>query len=126
MQHNPLQRLAKLGQSVWLDDIRRAWLEDGTIARLIEHDGVSGLTSNPAIFACARLTYEEFRGLHASSCWQELAARHAVSGELTILGLDPDALGEQLQCEGVRKFRTAYQQLLATLDRRIKVPQVTA
>ena len=47
---NPLQRLATLGQSVWLDDIRRAWLADGTLARLIEQDGVSGLTSNPAIF----------------------------------------------------------------------------
>jgi transaldolase len=50
MKHNPLQRLATLGQSVWLDDIRRAWLADGTLAQLIEEDGVSGLTSNPAIF----------------------------------------------------------------------------
>ena len=47
---NPLQRLAALGQSVWLDDIRRAWLADGTLARLIEQDALSGLTSNPAIF----------------------------------------------------------------------------
>ncbi len=51
MKQNPLQQLVTLGQSVWLDDIRRAWLADGTLARLIEHDGVSGLTSNPAIFA---------------------------------------------------------------------------
>ena len=50
MKQNPLQQLVTLGQSVWLDDIRRAWLADGTLARLIEHDGVSGLTSNPAIF----------------------------------------------------------------------------
>jgi transaldolase len=51
MKQNPLQQLVALGQSVWLDDIRRAWLKDGTLARLIEHDCVSGLTSNPAIFA---------------------------------------------------------------------------
>ena len=368
MKQNPLQQLVTLGQSVWLDDIRRAWLADGTLARLIEHDGVSGLTSNPAIFersisqepdyddaiaaarragisgaalyealavddirraadllqpvyqtsgkrdgyvslevspdiadqtsdtidearrlwarvarpnlmvkvpgtdagmpairalvasginvnvtllfsvaqyrrtvyayfngvedavrngvppgasvasfflsridtlvdrhldalrapratalrgqaatACARLAYQEFKRLYASS-WQALAARHAepqrllwaststkderysdvkylddlvipgtittvpietlaayrdhgspalpieekltesraVSAELTMLGLDLDALGEQLQREGVRKFRTAYQQLLATLDRRIKVQEMTA
>jgi transaldolase len=369
MKRSPLQQLAALGQSVWLDDIRRAWLEDGTLARLIEHDSVSGLTSNPAIFersisqdpdyddaiaaarragisaaalyealavddirraadlllpvyqtsgkrdgyvslevspeiadqtaatinearrlwarvarpnlmvkvpgthagmpairalvasginvnvtllfsvaqyrrtvyayfdgvedalrngvppgasvasfflsridslvdrhldalgavrssalrgqaatACARLAYQEFRRLYASPYWQAVAAKHAepqrllwaststkderysdvkylddlvipgtittmpietlaacrdhgspapvieqklaesraVSAELRMLGLDLDALGEQLQCEGVRKFRTAYQQLLATLDRRINVHEVTA
>ena len=50
MKHNPLRQLATLGQSVWLDDIRRAWLADGTLARFLEQDRVSGLTSNPAIF----------------------------------------------------------------------------
>jgi transaldolase len=368
MKQNPLQQLITRGQSVWLDDIRRAWLTDGTLARLIEHDGVSGLTSNPAIFersisqapdyddaiaaarragisgaalyevlavddirraadllqpvylasgkrdgyvslevspeiadqteatidearrlwarvarpnlmvkvpgtdagmsairalvasginvnvtllfsveqyrrtvyayfngvedavrngvppgasvasfflsridtlvdhhldalrapratalrglagtACALLAYQEFRRLYASY-WQVLAPRHAepqrllwaststkderysdvkylddlvipgtittvpietlaafrdhgcpalpseekltesraVSAELTMLGLDLDALGEQLQREGVRKFRTAYQQLLASLDRRSKVQEMTA
>jgi transaldolase len=369
MKHNRLQRLATLGQSIWLDDIRRAWLADGTLARLIEQDGLSGLTSNPAIFersitqdsdydeaiaaarragvgatalyenlavddirraadlllpmyqasgkrdgyvslevspeiadqtsatikearrlwarvgrpnlmvkvpgteaglpavrtlvasginvnvtllfsvaqyrrnlyayllgvedavrngvppgasvasfflsridthvdahldgirapraialrgqaatACARLAYEEFRGLYASSYWQALAARdvgpqrllwaststkdkrysdvkylddlvipgtittvpidtlaayrdhgnpalpihekliesRAVSGELTMLRLGLDEVGELLQREGVRKFRTAYQQLLTALDRRINVHEVTA
>lgn len=47
---SPLARLAALGQSIWLDDIRRAWLEDGTLARLVRDDAISGLTSNPAIF----------------------------------------------------------------------------
>lgn len=47
---NPLQALASLGQSVWLDDLRRGWLDDGTIARMIAHDALTGLTSNPAIF----------------------------------------------------------------------------
>lgn len=50
IQANPLRRLRALGQSVWLDDIRRAWLRDGTLARLIAEDGVTGVTSNPAIF----------------------------------------------------------------------------
>jgi transaldolase len=369
MKQSPLQQVVTLGESVWLDDIRRAWLADGTLARLIEHGGVSGLTSNPAIFersisqepdyddaiaaarcggisgaalyealavddirraadllepvyhrsgkrdgyvslevspdiadqtratidearrlwgrvarpnlmvkvpgtnagmpairalvasginvnvtllfsiaqyrravyayfdgvedalrngvppgasvasfflsridthvdrhldavrapratalrgqaatASARLAYQEFRRLYASPYWQARAVRHAepqrllwaststkderysdvkylddlvipgtittvpsetlaacrdqgspalhieekltesraVSAGLRMLGLDLDALGERLQREGVRKFRTAYQQLLATLDRRIKVHEVTA
>ncbi len=48
--NNPLLQLRALGQSVWLDFIRRALLEDGTLARLIAEDGLAGLTSNPAIF----------------------------------------------------------------------------
>ena len=47
---NPLHALADLGQSVWLDFIRRGWLEDGTIERLVRDDRISGMTSNPAIF----------------------------------------------------------------------------
>ncbi len=50
---NPLHALAGLGQSVWLDFIRRSWLEDGTIERLIAEDDLRGMTSNPAIFAKA-------------------------------------------------------------------------
>lgn len=42
--------LKDFGQAIWLDYIRRDILIDGTLARLIEEDGVSGLTSNPAIF----------------------------------------------------------------------------
>jgi len=48
---NPLLELHKLGQSVWLDDIGRAMLDDGSLARLIHDDGLAGLTSNPSILA---------------------------------------------------------------------------
>lgn len=48
-----LRRLNEFGQSVWLDDLRRDFLEDGSFAALIDADGLSGLTSNPAIFARA-------------------------------------------------------------------------
>ena len=47
---NPTCRLRELGQSPWLDDISRPMLDDGTFARLIAEDCVSGLTSNPVIF----------------------------------------------------------------------------
>lgn len=48
---NPLLELRKLGVSVWLDDIGRGMLNDGSLARLIHDDGIAGLTSNPSIFA---------------------------------------------------------------------------
>lgn len=50
---NPLRELARLGQSVWLDDISRALLDEGTLERLIADDAVVGVTSNPAILAAA-------------------------------------------------------------------------
>jgi transaldolase len=51
MNNNPLQKLSSLGQSVWLDLIRRSMLTPGgEMQKLIENDGVRGVTSNPAIF----------------------------------------------------------------------------
>ncbi len=47
---NPLQALRKAGQSVWLDYMHRNLLESGELRRLVEEDGVSGVTSNPTIF----------------------------------------------------------------------------
>jgi transaldolase/glucose-6-phosphate isomerase len=47
---NPLQQLQTLGQSIWLDYIRRDLLTGGELKRLIEDDGLRGMTSNPAIF----------------------------------------------------------------------------
>lgn len=43
---------AEYGQSSWLDNLTRAYLRDGTLARYIA-DGVRGVTANPAIFARA-------------------------------------------------------------------------
>jgi len=50
MQPNPLNQLAALGQSIWLDDIRRDLMGSGELRRLIAEDGLRGMTSNPAIF----------------------------------------------------------------------------
>ena len=46
----PLKNLLKFGQSVWLDYIRRDLLTSGELKRLIEEDGLRGMTSNPTIF----------------------------------------------------------------------------
>jgi transaldolase/glucose-6-phosphate isomerase len=47
---NPLKALNAFGQSVWLDYIRRSLISTGELARLIEQDGLRGVTSNPSIF----------------------------------------------------------------------------
>lgn len=47
---NPLKQLERYGQSPWLDFIRRGFIADGSLHRLIIEDGLKGVTSNPAIF----------------------------------------------------------------------------
>ena len=47
---NPLKDLLNFGQSVWLDYIRRDLLTSGELKRLIDEDGLRGMTSNPTIF----------------------------------------------------------------------------
>ena len=50
MADNPLTRLGALGQSIWLDYIRRRLIVGGELRRLIDEDGLRGMTSNPSIF----------------------------------------------------------------------------
>ena len=47
---NNTQRLHALGQSLWLDNISRRILDDGTLRHYIDEFSVTGLTSNPTIF----------------------------------------------------------------------------
>jgi transaldolase len=49
MKENPLLEIQKLGQSIWLDFIRRNMLDSGDLKRLIEEDGLRGVTVNPTI-----------------------------------------------------------------------------
>jgi transaldolase/glucose-6-phosphate isomerase len=63
---NPLKDLLKYGQSVWLDYIRRNLLTTGELKRLIEEDGLRGMTSNPSIFEKAIAgshDYEDMLGM---------------------------------------------------------------
>jgi transaldolase len=46
----PTQQLHQLGQSLWLDNITRTMLDDGTLERYIDELSITGLTSNPTIF----------------------------------------------------------------------------
>jgi transaldolase len=75
-------KLHELGQSLWLDNITRTMLDDGTLARYIDELSVTGLTSNPTIFDKAISggdTYDEQiaelapRGLSTEEIFFELA-----------------------------------------------------
>lgn len=81
---NPLKDLQKFGQSVWLDYIQRDLIKSGELKRMIEEDGLRGITSNPAIFEKAiggSTEYNEFIGsirdanLDAAGIFEKLAVR---------------------------------------------------
>ena len=50
MNKNPLLVLEEFGQSVWLDFLSRGAIDNGWLQKLIDEDGLGGLTSNPSIF----------------------------------------------------------------------------
>lgn len=50
MSTNPLRKLQQYGQSVWLDFLSRNLIRSGQLQKLIDADGLTGMTSNPAIF----------------------------------------------------------------------------
>ena len=81
---NPLRALDTFGQSVWLDYVRRTLITSGELRRLIDEDGLRGVTSNPAIFEKAvtgSADYEEFlqgpgaRLLDTKTLYEKLAVR---------------------------------------------------
>src|SRR5471032_1794614 len=47
---NPLERLHDCGQAVWLDFLSGGFIAEGGLRKLIEQDGLTGVTSNPSIF----------------------------------------------------------------------------
>ena len=63
---NPLKDLLKFGQSVWLDYIRRDLITSGELKRLIQEDGLRGMTSNPAIFEKAIAGSTDYADILAS------------------------------------------------------------
>ena len=58
---NPLKQLNDYGQSVYMDEIRRSMLSSGQLAKLIEADGLHGVTSNPAIFEKAIAQTDDYK-----------------------------------------------------------------
>src|ERR1700758_4302189 len=59
---NPVKALENHGQSVWLDFLARGFIAKGDLKKLIESDGVKGVTSNPSIFEKAIGSSDEYDG----------------------------------------------------------------
>jgi transaldolase len=82
---NPLKQLTRFGQSIWLDYICRDLMTTGELKRLIERDGLGGMTSNPTIFEKAITAGGEYadqlaelkqdKSLDAKAIYERLAIR---------------------------------------------------
>jgi len=91
---NPLKQLESLGQSIWVDYIRRQFLENGDLEKLIQDDGISGVTSNPAIF--------------------EKAIAHSNDYDAVIeqmAGQTPEAIYNALSIQDIQRAADQFQQL---------------
>lgn len=97
---NPLTQLESFGQSVWLDNLSRTLLRDGALKRLLEQDGVSGVTSNPTIF---------FKAISESPYYREEFARLKADRALTA--------EERYEALAVPDIQNACDLLRATYDR---------
>jgi len=82
MNSNPVKQLEALGQSIWLDYIRRDLIAGGGLRRLIDEDGLRGVTSNPAIFEKAIVDSHDYdadiramalKGLGAKEIYESLS-----------------------------------------------------
>jgi transaldolase len=86
---NPLREVEALGQSIWLDYMRRDLITTGKLQQLIDDDGVSGITSNPTIFEKAISAGSDY-----DSSIQKLLR--------TSPEIDSPTLFEQLEVEDIR------------------------
>jgi transaldolase/glucose-6-phosphate isomerase len=59
---NPVKALENHGQAVWLDFLARGFVAKGELKKLIDTDGVKGVTSNPSIFEKAIASSDEYDG----------------------------------------------------------------
>jgi transaldolase len=99
MSQNPLLRLAELGQSVWYDYIRRDLYRGPELRRLIEEDGLRGMTSNPTIFQ------------------QAIAKTELYDDDIRRLGeqgLPPAEIFEALEVEDVSRAADAFRLVYET------------
>src|SRR5262245_42116542 len=81
------QQLFELGQSVWLDFIRRGHIVSGAFDALVRDQGVVGVTSNPTIFQHAITQSDDY---------------DVALGKLVSDGLDPPAIFDRLSIEDIQ------------------------
>ncbi|MCX2561622.1 bifunctional transaldolase/phosoglucose isomerase [Acetobacter farinalis] len=81
---NPLRELAAVQQSPWFDFIRRSFVEDGSLARIVQDDGIRGVTSNPAIFQKAMGEGTEYDAQIRSILEHEIVSPGALYEKLAV------------------------------------------
>ena len=73
MEKNKVKQIHDFGQSIWLDFIDRKIMDTGVLKKLIDEDGVRGITSNPAIFEKAISSSDDYKADIARLTGNELS-----------------------------------------------------
>ena len=95
-QANALVELQEYGQSVWLDNISKAILDSGQLKKLIDEDGLRGVTSNPTIFE---------KAINGSRDYD------ATLGQLARAGRSVDEIYEALVIDDIRRATDLFRPL---------------
>jgi len=96
---NPLVQLKPLGQSVWYDNIDRSQLASGEFKRLLDEDGVVGVTANPTIFE------------------KSISSGHAYDQQLTQLIAEGKSVSEIYEALVIQDIRSVADLLRPIYDR---------
>ena len=104
----PTQALHDLGQSLWVDNITRTMLDDGTLAGYIDELSVTGLTSNPTIFD---------KAIGSGSAYDDQVA------ELSAKGIEGEALFFELALTDLRRAAALFKGVheRTTIDGRVSL-----
>ena len=101
---NPLERLHDHGQAVWLDYLSRRFIAEGGLSKLIQHDGLSGVTSNPSIFE---------KAIAGSADYDSSLKTVETQGDCDVM-----ALYERLAIEDIQHAADALRPVYETTERR--------
>lgn len=94
--------LHQLGQSLWLDNITRDILDDGTLKKYIDEFDVTGLTSNPTIFD---------KAISGSEAYDDAIAKKATSGQ------SPEEMFVELALEDLRRAAELFKPVFISSDK---------
>ncbi|HZT87432.1 MAG TPA: bifunctional transaldolase/phosoglucose isomerase [Stellaceae bacterium] len=97
---SPLKELNEYGQSVWLDFVSRDLLKSGQLGKLIEEDGLRGVTSNPSIFE---------KAIGHGDDYDEMIRQAEANGDLDPASLFEDLAVREIQ-EGADQLASVYEQ----------------
>ncbi len=100
---NPLTRLIEFGQSFWLDNIRRGFTRSGQLKKMVDDDGLRGVTSNPTIFEKAIAESQDY----------DAGIKDLVASGVT----SPADVYDAITIEDIREACDVFSDLYAKCDR---------